>query len=336
VRRDPFERFVSCLIFAPRENYSTDLRQKWQAILLQAFNGRSSEFNVSLSESMLARIHITVRTTPGAIPAFDVKEIESRLIAAARRWTDDLKASLVDALGEAAGIDRFRAFANAFPAGYREEFAARAAVPDIAMMAGLSEAEPLAMNLYRPLEAAPGTLRFKLFRRAQPITLSDSLPMLEHMGFKVQDERPYRVAPEGREPVWIHDLGLNAAATEADVDVDALHEVFEDAFGRVFRGKVENDDFNRLVVSARLRATHVLILRAYAKYMRQIGFPLSQAFIEATLAAHPVVARTLVELFRARFDPEAGPGAEAREAAAVVGAGGRAPDDVVEVRIGAV
>src|SRR4029079_11269640 len=122
VRRDPFERFVSCLIYAPRENYSTDLRQKWQAILIQAFNGTSSEFNVSLSESVLARIHITVRTTPGAIPDYDVRDVETRLISAARRWTDDLKAALVEAFGEALGTERFRQFGPAFPAGYREEF----------------------------------------------------------------------------------------------------------------------------------------------------------------------------------------------------------------------
>ena len=317
VRRDPFERFVSCLIYAPRENYTTDLRQKWQAILTGAFNGSSSEFNASLSESPLARIHIIVRTTPGQIPPFDVREVEARLIASARRWTDDLKVALIDKAGEARGNAWMRTWGQAFPAGYREEFAARAAVPDIAMMAGLSDAEPLAMSLYRPLEAAPGTLRFKLFRRAQPITLSDSLPMLEHMGLKVLDEHPHRIAPADLAPVYMHDFGLLSAGPDADVEVDTLHAVFEDAFGSIFRGEVENDDFNRLVVAARLPATDIVVLRAYAKYLRQIGFPLSQAFVEATLASHATVARMLVDLFRARFDPEAGTGADARAAEAV-------------------
>ena len=335
VRRDPFERFLSCLIYAPRENYTTDLRQKWQAILTSAFNGSSSEFNASLSESALARIHIIVRTTPGAIPPFDVRELEARLVAVARRWTDDLGVALVDRVGEARGNEWMRTYGQAFPAGYREEFAARAAVPDIAMMAGLSEAEPLAMSLYRPLEAAPGTLRFKLFRRGQPITLSDSLPMLEHMGLKVLDEHPHRIAPVGLAPVYMHDFGLLAAVPDTEIEVDALHAVFEDAFGRIFRGEVENDDFNRLVMAARLPATDIVVLRAYAKYMRQIGFPLSQAFIEATLAAHASVARTLVDLFGARFDPEAGDGAAAREAAAVgaIEAALEAVDNLSEDRV---
>ncbi|HWZ71155.1 MAG TPA: NAD-glutamate dehydrogenase [Casimicrobiaceae bacterium] len=314
VRRDPFERFLSCLIYAPRENYTTELRQKWQTILTQAFHGSSSEFNVHLSESALARVLITVRTTPGSIPSFDVRELEAGLATVARRWTDDLKQALIEAVGEARGNDLARQFGAAFPAAYREDFTARAAVPDIQMVAKLSEAGPLGMSLYRPLEAAPGTLRFKLYHLGAPVTLSDSLPMLEHMGLKVLDERPYRVTPEGSPPIWMHDLGMQSGVADTEVEIDALHSVFEEAFGRVFVGEVENDDFNRLVLAARLPAQEIVVLRAYAKYLRQIGFPLSQAFIEATLAAHADVARALVELFKVRFDPNDTAGAGAKTA----------------------
>ena len=314
VRRDPFERFLACLIYAPRENYTTELRQKWQAILVHAFNGSGSEFNVQLSESVLARIQITVRTKPGSIPAFDERELEARLVAAARRWDDDLKAALIEASGEAHGIALLRQFGDAFPAGYRDEFAARAAVPDIEMMAGLTDAEPLAMRLYRPLEAAPGTLRFKLLRRGAPLTLSASLPMLEHMGMKVLDEHPHKIAPQASAPIWIHDFGLLSPVGDTEAGIDALHQVFEDAFGAVLRGEVENDDFNRLVVAAHLPAQEIVVLRAYAKYLRQIGFALSQSFIENTLAAHAGVARQLVDLFKLRFDPEPAADADGRAA----------------------
>ncbi|MEO8346505.1 MAG: NAD-glutamate dehydrogenase, partial [Betaproteobacteria bacterium] len=314
VRRDRFERFLSCLIYAPRENYTTELRQKWQAILTQAFNGSSSEFNVHLSESALARIHITVRTTPGKIPEFDVRDLEVRLIASARRWGDDLKGALIEASGEARGNQLQRQFGDAFPAGYREEVAARSAVPDIEMMAKLSDEQPLGMSLYRPLEAAPGTLRFKIFHLGAPVSLSDSLPMLEHMGLKVMDEHPHRVTPQDMSPIWIHDFGMMTDIADSEVEVDALHQVFEDAFGRIFRGEVESDDFNRLVVAARMPADEIVVLRAYAKYLRQIGFPLSQTFIEGTLAAHADIAGALVALFKTRFDPAQGAGAGSRAA----------------------
>nr|WP_221885708.1 NAD-glutamate dehydrogenase [Variovorax sp. MHTC-1] len=303
VRRDPFERFLSCLIYAPRENYTTELRQKWQDILMREFNGIGSEFNVHLSESVLARIQITVRTKPGSIPPFDVREVEQRLVAAARRWDDDLKSALIESAGEARGNELLRRFGGAFPAGYRDEFAARAAVHDIELMAQLSDAQPLGMNLYRPLEAPPGTLRFKLLCRGEPLTLSASLPMLEHLGMKVLDEHPHRLALRGAAPIWIHDFGLQSAIGDADIELDALRPVFEEAFGAVLGGEVENDDFNRLVLAARLPAHEIVVLRAYAKYMRQIGFALSQSFIENTLVGNGPIARALLELFKLRFDP---------------------------------
>jgi glutamate dehydrogenase len=302
VRREQFERFVTCLIYAPRENYNTDLRRRWQAILMQALKGTSSEFNVLLSESMLARIMITVRTTPGQIPAFDVRALEARLAAAARRWEDDLREALVEAAGEARGNELYHRFGAAFPAAYREDVPARHAVSDCEMLAKTAAGGGLGMNLYKPLEATPGGLRFKLFHTGGPVSLSDSLPMLERMGLRVLEERPYRVAPEAGEPIWIHDFGLTVG--DAEIEIDAVGAIFEEAFGRVFAGEVENDDFNRLVLAARLGADEIAVLRAYAKHLRQIGFPLSQGFIEQTLAANPAIARMLANLFKLRLDPE--------------------------------
>jgi len=310
VRRDRFERFLACLIYAPRENYTTELRRKWQALLLQAFNGTSSEFDAFLSESKLARILITVRTTPGQLPAVDQRELEGRLVAAARRWEDDLREALVAMAGEARGNELLQQFGAAFPAAYREDIAARNAVPDCEMMAQVLATGTLGMKLYRPLEAPPGTLRFKLFHKGGAVTLSDSMPMLERMGLRVLEERPYRVAPERGDPVWIHDFGLTlasgvrAAAGDADVAVDVVAPIFEEAFGRVVAGEIESDDFNRLVLASRLNADEITVLRAYAKYLRQIGFPLSQGFVEQTMGANPVIARMLVNLFKLRFDPE--------------------------------
>jgi glutamate dehydrogenase len=314
VRRDPFERFLSCLIYAPRETYTTELRQKWQQILTAAFNGTSSEFNVNLSESMLARVLITVRTTPGRSPMSTCRELEARLAAAARRWDDDLREALIASEGEARGIELFRplrwrvsrGLSRGLRCAHRSD---RYPIDDPAR-----RRRPLALSLHRPPEAAPGTLRFKLFRSGAPVTLSDSLPMLERMGFKVLDERPHKVCPKGSAPIWMHDFGIASAAIGGDVEIDTLHSVFEEAFGEIFSGEVENDDFNRLVAAARLPAKEIVVLRAYAKYLRQIGFALSQPFIESTLATHANIARLLVELFKLRFDPAQGTAAAAHSA----------------------
>ncbi|MDX1375659.1 MAG: NAD-glutamate dehydrogenase, partial [Burkholderiales bacterium] len=315
VRVDPYERFVACLVYAPRERYDTALRRTWQAVLETALEGSGSDFDVSLSESVHARVLITVRTTPGAIPPLDVDALQARLAAAMRRWEDDLADALVEARGEAEGIALHGRFGAAFPAGYRDDFSARAAVPDIALLERLSEARPLALRLYRPPESAHDIVRFKLFHYGAAVTPSDSLPMLERMGLRVLEERPYRIAQADGAPLWIHDFVLRVIG-ETEVDVDALDEIFEDAFARIYDGTLENDGFNQLVVRARLDADEVSVLRAYARYLQQINFSLSQAYIERTLAAHAPIARALVELFRSRFDPS-GSGDGAQQAAAI-------------------
>jgi glutamate dehydrogenase len=317
VRRDPFERFVSCLVYAPREHYNTELRQRWQAILLAAFDGIGTDFDVVFSESVLARVLITVRTRPGAIPAVDLRELEQRLAIAARRWQDDLKDALVERFGEAQGQTLYARFGPGFPAGYREDVPAAAAVGDVAAMAALDGPGAIGLDLYRPAGALPGALRFKLFRVGAPVPLSDSLPMLERMGLEVLEERPYRVLPASGETVCIHDFGLQLRGESAAADLAAAGALFEQAFAAVFRGEVENDDFNRLVLAAGLSAREIEVLRAYARYLRQIGFPLSQSFVEGTLATHAAIAGRLVSLFRLRFDPDGDDAAAEAEASAI-------------------
>ena len=302
--RDPFDRFVSCLVYVPRESYSTDLRVKFQRILMAAFEGTSAEFDVMLSEAVLARIHFRVRTRPGQIPAFERKDIERKLAAAARRWEDELRNALVAAQGEGDGLALFKRWAAAFPSDYRDRVAAHDAVPDVRKLAALSAHAPLGLALYQLDGGGPGALGLKVYRLGAPLVLSDSLPMLEHMGVRVIAEASYRIgAQDDANAISLHDFELQAPLTGA-VELETLARLFEDAFARVLMGEIESDDFNRLVLLAALGADEVVVLRAYAKYLKQIGFAQSQATIAATLSAHPHIARMLVSLFKLRFDPQ--------------------------------
>ena len=301
--RDPFDRFVSCMVFVPREVFSSELRMKFRDILVAALHGTGADFDVLLSGTALARIHFTIRTTPGQVPAFDRQDLERRLAAVARRWDDDLRAALVDAQGEATGLALFKRWGAAFPAAYRDRVPARAAVPDIAKIAGLSVDAPLGVSLYWPLGAPAGSLGLKVYRYGEPVVLSDSLPMLENMGVRVLGEANDRIDAQGAS-ISLHDFELQAKAAD-EIEPETLARLFEDAFARVFRGEVENDSFNRLVLLAGLAAEEIVILRAYTKYLKQIGFAQSQATIASTLAAHPRIARMLVSLFKLRFDPQA-------------------------------
>ncbi len=303
VRHDPFGRYVSCLVFVPRDAYSAELRAKFQRILTEAYAGSGAEFDVLLSDAPLVRLQVTVRTTPGQVPEQPLKELEARLAAAARRWDDALREALVDEEGEARGLALFKAWAARFPADYRERVPARAALADVRAVAALSDERPLGLTLYRPLGAPPDRLGFKLYRRGGAIVLSDSLPMLEHMGVRVLAEQNHQLAGTDA-PVSLHDFSLQAQAAD-ELDHDTVARLFEDCFDRVFHGQVESDEFNRLVLRAGLAADEIVVLRAYSKYNKQIGFGISQSAIRSTLAAHPRIARMLVQLFKLRFDPQA-------------------------------
>ena len=306
LRRDAFGRSFSCLLYVPRENYNTDLRARIQKLLTDALDGVSSDFSVQFSDSPLARVLIVVRTRSGATPQVDVRELEQRLVRVARRWEDELRDALLEACGEERGNMLYGRYAAGFAAGYRDDHAPRVAVSDIELMESLTGPDALALSLYVPLEAPPGRLRFKLLRAGELAPLSQSLPMLEHMGVRVLEERPYEVrrtgAGDAGAELWIDDFGMSVPG-DAEIDVEHLRVRFQEAFLRTWRGDNENDDFNRLVLLARLDWRGVNVLRAYARHMKQATFTFSQSYIEQALASHAPIAADLVALFRARFDP---------------------------------
>jgi glutamate dehydrogenase len=302
VRSDRYGRFLSCLVYVPRESYSAEVRERTQQILMRAFNGISSEFTLHLSDSALARVLITVRTKPGSVPDFDVREIEKRIVQAARRWKDELHDALVAHLGEERGNQLYRRFGHAFPAGYREDLSATKAVSDAAIMNTLGPEEKLAIDLYAADSHSVTPLHLKVFHLGNPIPLSSSLPMLERMGVNVLEELSYKVEPAGMPPVYVHDFGMSHTG-DFQVEVARVKTKFEEAFARAWRGEVENDDFNRLVLRANLSWREVTILRAYSKYLRQTGFTFRQAYVEQALANNAAIARQLIELFVTRFDP---------------------------------
>ena len=313
VRRDPYERFCSCLVYVPREAYATRLRERIQDILASAYDGTISAYFTQLGESTLARLHVIVRTTPDRVPDPDLGRIEAQIVKAARSWDEDLHDALVERWGEERGNRLRETYRSAFPTAYEETFLAREALFDIAKIEELSDPDSLATNMYRPVEAAEYMVRFKTYHPVDPIPLSDCLPILENMGLKVVEERPYRVSRTGNAAVvWMQDLLLEHPSGAA-FDPGPIRENFQETFAKVRAGETEDDGFNRLVFLAGLSWREVVIVRAYCKFLRQAQIPFSQAYMENTISAHPDIARLLVALFHARFDPQAEADREIRE-----------------------
>src|SRR5436190_3589763 len=312
VRRDTFGRFLSCLVFVPRDRFNTENRRRIEAILRRAFNATSIDYTTRVSESVLVRLHYRVYVEPGRVPEYDAREIETLIVAATRSWGDDLEAALIQEYGEERGNALRRTYADAFPPAYRADWVARSAVHDIQVIESLSPDDDLTLTLYRPLEAPESVLRAKLFRSGAPLALSDMLPVFENMDVQVADERPYEVAPANRRrPVWIYDFGL-VYGGEGELRADRVRESFKDCFVRAWRGDIEDDGYNRLLLRAGLTWRQITVLRAIAKYLRQAGTTFSDAYVERAVVAHPHIARLLVELFKSRFEPARAEGVDLR------------------------
>ncbi|MDA0160554.1 NAD-glutamate dehydrogenase [Solirubrobacter ginsenosidimutans] len=300
LRADRYERFVSCLVYIPRDRFNTANRLRIGELLREAHGAESVDWELRLTEWVLVRIHYTLRLAPGTLPDVDVRALEAKVVEATRTWDDELSAVLTEEAGEEAGTALFRRYGSAFPAAYRDDLMARSALADVQRIEALSGGDALDLSLYRPLEAAPGVLRCKLYRRGGRVSLSDVLPMFESLGLTVTDERPYEVTPRDAAPAWIYDFGLVAPA---DADVTAIRDRFHDGFARVWRGEAELDGFNGLIISAGLDWREVTVVRSVARYLRQAGIPFSDRYMEQTLLCHTDVAAGLVKLFHARFDP---------------------------------
>ncbi|HET7126983.1 MAG TPA: NAD-glutamate dehydrogenase domain-containing protein, partial [Lysobacter sp.] len=300
LRRDRFGRFWSALAYIPRERMSTQVRHRIEAMLRDALNGEFVDTNVTIGESPLAQLHMIVRPRPGESLEVDHAALDEALAHVVRDWQDELRELLVERNGEENGLRIATRYGRALPAGYIEEVSPAVAAADVEHLAALAGDDDLGLSLYRSRD---GSLRFKFYRRNDDIPLSDALPMMENMGLRVITEHPYRIESNG-ETAWIQDFEVETASR--DLDVGGLDENFEEAFSQMWRGQAENDGFNRLILAANLSWRQIAMLRAYCKYLLQVGVPFSQSYVEETLARYPLLARLLVELFEARFDPSTG------------------------------
>ncbi|HEX9258695.1 MAG TPA: NAD-glutamate dehydrogenase domain-containing protein, partial [Acidimicrobiales bacterium] len=327
-RRDRWNRYVSCLVFVPRDRYSTSIVEQLEEVLLDAFGGTAAEHETLISESVLARVHFLVQLRPDSPRVVDLDDVERQLALVTRWWVDGLRDAMVEAFDEEDGLALFARYGHAFPAAYREQYGPRIAVHDVRRIEALAVSGGIVTALHRAVEAPDGDIRLKLYT-AHALTLSEVLPLLEDMGVSVTDERPFAIHLGDGVHVWLYDIGLRGAPGSR-IDDRAVQDEFRATFAALLRGDVETDGFNRLVLGGGLTSRQVTLLRAYAKYLRQTGTAFSQRYIEEVLARHPAIVAQLVALFAARFDP-ALDGHRALEAAGISAEVAQALDDVASL-----
>ncbi|MFJ3440155.1 NAD-glutamate dehydrogenase [Streptomyces sp. NPDC086081] len=313
LRQDEYGRYYSALVYLPRDRYTTAVRLRIIEILKEELGGISVDFTAWNTESILSRLHFVVRVPQGTeleqLSDADKERIEARLVEAARSWEDAFAEALNAELGEERAAELMRRYAHAFPEGYKADHNPRAAVADLVHLEQLNaeEGKDFALSLYEPVGAAPEERRFKIYRTGDAISLSAVLPVLNRLGVEVVDERPYELRCSDRSVAWIYDFGLRIPRPQggsADYFGDDARERFQDAFAATWTGKAENDGFNALVLSAGLTWRQAMVLRAYAKYLRQAASTFSQDYMEDTLRNNVHTTRLLVSLFEARMSPE--------------------------------
>ncbi|MFH8257208.1 NAD-glutamate dehydrogenase [Streptomyces roseolus] len=312
LRQDEYGRYYSALVYLPRDRYTTRVRLRIIDILKEELNGTSVDFTAWNTESILSRLHFVIRVEPGtvltALTDADVDRIEARLVEAARSWADGFGEALNAEFGEERAAELLRRYGNAFSEGYKADHSPRAAVADLVRMEALiAGGKDFALSLYEPVAAGPGERRFKIYKTGEQVSLSAVLPVLNRLGVEVTDERPYELRCADRTHAWIYDFGLRMPATTGnggDFVGDDARERFQEAFAATWTGEAENDNFNSLVLSAGLTWREAMVLRAYAKYLRQAGAMFSQDYMEDTLRNNVHTTRLLVSLFEARMAPE--------------------------------
>jgi glutamate dehydrogenase len=334
LRKDLYGRYVSALVYLPRDRYTTQVRLRAQEVLTKAFGSDQMDYSVLLGESPVARLYVVVRAERGRqLPDADTAELEQQIAAAARSWDDDLTDAAAEEVGAQRARELLTEIGDVIPETYKSDVPATAAVDDFIRIHELRESgEDVAFELWESEDYVGGVpivdgasapagkrvWRLTIYRTSGPITLTDVLPRLQHMGVDVVDEHPYEFP--GRRPFWIYDFGLRrtgAAVQTAEASIERVRDQVQGALAALWAGRIEDDGFNALVLDAELTWREVVMLRAYAKYLRQANMTFSQDYIERVLRSNASIARLLVRLFESRFDPaKAGGEAERSEAIA--------------------
>ncbi len=308
LRRDRFGRYMSCLLYLPRDRYTTKVRLRAQDILKTELHGVSEDYSAILGDSALARLYVVVRGESGRpVPQVDAAALERKLAAAVRSWDEDLYAEATRVLGEERARTLLDQFGASIPETYKADVSAADAVGDLSTMLGLRQSgAEFAVRLVEH----PERWTLVVYRSGTLITLSEVLPQLQHMGLEVVEEHPYKFTGNSSAgSFWIYEFGLRPPAATAS---GGLRQVFEDALTALWNGQTEDDGFNTLVVTVGLTWREVTLLRACAKYLRQAGTRFSEDYVQRVLRSNGAITRLLIRLFESRFDPARQGGASER------------------------
>lgn len=305
VREDPFKRYVSCLVYTPREKYETDLRIRMQTILEKELGGQCEAFYTVLDDSPLARVIYRITISDENIEKkYDYKHIEDKLFDAARTWNERVRETLLNHYDtEREALYLSEKYEHAFPAGYQDQSTTKDALFDIQKLEEIEVSKSFALDLYHEKSSKNSELNLKIYHPNTPVTLSGILPILENFGFLVIAERPYKITKNNQSVVWIHDFTIELKNPAHARPVEDIKDVFEQGLRAIWNNETENDRLNSLIAMAKMPWRDVLVLRAYVKYMRQTKIQYTPAYMMQAVTDYPDIADLFLEYFYACHKP---------------------------------
>ena len=309
LRADRFNRFITAVVYLPRDHYNTDVRYRIERVFRQEFDLSAIDYEVYLSSSSLARLFFRIRlTNPNDVPTTDHQALEKQMQQVTRSWVESTAAAIEAWKPGAEGRRLASAWADASSVAYRADYTVEQAIEDIVILESLSGKKPAAIKV----EAGEAnTTRLKTYLSA-PHTLTELLPVMQNMGLVVVDQKPYEFKPEdGEEYGYLYDFGVEFPE---GVDPNAVASLYEDALNAYLLGERESDTLDRLILSEGLTWQDVRLFRALNHYLIQLGLGYTPSFMSNTLLANPGITKHLVEFFNVSFDPNNGLNDEQRNA----------------------
>ena len=303
-RPDPFGRYVSCLVYIPRDRFNTNIRIDIQKILESELNGKCTNFHTTLDDSPLARVLFIISKKESDLKLdYDRKALESKIQEASRSWSEKFADTIYSQYKvEDKSLYYIKRYSNAFTVAYQDRFKPHHAVMDIEKIEEVIRTGKIALQLFRPKDITK--VRLKIYNKDNFFALSDILPILQNMGLRVISEIPYKISPEDVDCcVWINDFRMEILS-DKHVEIKDIKDIFVNALSAILDNRAENDSLNQLAILGNMTWREISIIRMYLRYLRQANLPYSLEYMQNAITENPHIARKLADLFKTRHNHE--------------------------------
>jgi len=301
-RPDALARGANVMVILPRRKFSGEVRQQIQEILVEAFSGRLLNYYLTIGEGEHARLHFYLASDVKDLDSIDLVVVREAIRETVLSWNERLTVQLEDEHDRGRTAELVGRYGGAFSSAYRAATSVGRVADDIERLESVRRSGERQIVLAELEPPRDNAFELRVFDRGARFVLSDVMPVLENMGFRVLEADAYVVETEAADETTIHTFKVETPGAW-DIDRGAAEKRMSDAFQALQRSWARNLEINGLILSAGLTWRQTALLNAYAAYAFRVGAVPSRLAVRRPLTDHPRAARLLFEVFTAQFDP---------------------------------